>query len=64
MIYHSSKSWNSLQEFENEEQNLDKILDEFEQEQINEAQNPKPKVVKPTKNPGSRPRRRRATMVT
>jgi len=38
-------------------------LDEFEQEQINEAQNPRPKIIKPIKNPGSRPRRKRATTV-
>ena len=47
-----------FQDFENEEQNLDKILDEFEQQQIEEAKNPKPKLEK--KTPGSsRPRRKR-----
>ena len=45
-----------FQDFENEEQNLDKILDEFEQQQMEEAKNPKPKLER--KTPGSsRPRR-------
>ena len=49
-----------FQEFEEEEDNLDKILDDFELEQIEEAKNPdaKPKP-KPPKNPGSRPRKRK-----
>jgi hypothetical protein len=46
-----------FQEFENEESNLDKILDDFEQEQLEESKTPKPKKV--VKNPGSRPRQRR-----
>lgn len=47
-----------FQDFENEEQNLDKILDEFEQQQMEEAKNPKPKLER--KTPGSsRPRRKR-----
>jgi hypothetical protein len=36
-----------FQDFENEEQNLDKILDEFEQQQMEEASNPRPKQVTP-----------------
>ena len=46
-----------FQEFENEESNLDKILDDFEQEQLEESKYPKPK--RAVKNPGSRPRQRR-----
>ena len=46
-----------FQEFENEESNLDKILDDFEQEQLEESKFPKPK--RAVKNPGSRPRQRR-----
>lgn len=46
-----------FQEFENEESNLDKILDDFEQEQLQESRTPKPRKV--VKNPGSRPRQRR-----
>ena len=49
-----------FQEFENEENNLDKILDDFEQEQIEESKNPKEKRERPKpKNPGSRPRRKK-----
>merc|ERR1719189_3438679 len=50
-----------FQEFEEEEDNLDKILDDFELEQIEEAKNPdaKPKPKPKPKNPGSRPRKRR-----
>lgn len=50
-----------FQEFEEEEDNLDKILDDFELEQIEEAKNPdaKPKPKPTPKNPGSRPRKRK-----
>merc|ERR1719225_1435385 len=50
-----------FQEFEEEEDNLDKILDDFELEQIEEAKNPdaKPKPKPKPKNPGSRPRKRK-----
>lgn len=49
-----------FQDYENEENNLDKILDEFEQEQIMEARKPRePKPKKEVKNPGSRPRKRK-----
>merc|ERR1711981_1388422 len=50
-----------FQEFEEEEDNLDKILDDFELEQIEEARNPdaKPKPKPKPKNPGSRPRKRK-----
>ena len=47
-----------FQDFENEENNLDKILDEFEQQQLEESQNPKPKLEKKTPK-SSRPRRKR-----
>jgi hypothetical protein len=47
-----------FQDFENEENNLDKILDEFEQQQLEESQNPKPKQEKKTPK-SSRPRRKR-----
>ena len=47
-----------FQEFENEENNLDKILDDFEQEQAADSEKPKP-AKKVVKNPGSRPRRKR-----
>ena len=48
-----------FQDFENEEQNLDKILDEFEQQQIEEAKNPKPKQERKATPGSSRPRRKR-----
>jgi len=50
-----------FQEFEEEEDNLDKILDDFELEQIEEAKNPdaRPKPKPKPKNPGSKPRKRR-----
>merc|ERR1719225_2138697 len=50
-----------FQEFEEEEDNLDKILDDFELEQIEEAKNPdaRPKQKPKPKNPGSKPRKRR-----
>ena len=50
-----------FQEFEEEEDNLDKILDDFELEQIEEAKNPdaRPKPKPTPKNPGSRPRKRK-----
>merc|ERR1719510_2002331 len=48
-----------FQEFEEEEDNLDKILDDFELEQIEEAKNPDAKPKPKPKNPGSRPRKRR-----
>ena len=50
-----------FQEFEEEEDNLDKILDDFELEQIEEAKNPdaRPKPKPKPKNPGSRPRKKR-----
>ena len=47
-----------FQEFENEENNLDKILDDFELEQIEEAKKPKAEK-KLTKAPGTSTRRRR-----
>ena len=36
---------------------MDKILDDFEQEQLEESKNPRPKKV--VKKPGSRPRQRK-----
>lgn len=48
-----------FQEFENEENNLDKILDEFEQEQIEESKKPKAEKKVRTPRPGG-PRKRRA----
>merc|ERR1719510_2663511 len=48
-----------FQEFEEEEDNLDKILDDFELEQIEEAKNPDAKPKPKPKNPGSRPRKRK-----
>merc|ERR1719273_884012 len=49
-----------FQDYENEENNLDKMLDEFEQEQILEARTPRePRVKREPKNPGSRPRKRK-----
>jgi hypothetical protein len=48
-----------FQEFENEENNLDKILDEFELEQMEEAQKPKPERKIVPRDPNSVPRRRR-----
>lgn len=54
-----------FQEYENEEDNLDKILDEFEQEQILEQRTPRaPKPKKEVKNPGSRPRKRKTVEPT
>ena len=49
-----------FQDYENEENNLDKILDEFEQEQIQEAR--KPREPRPKKDPSavSKPRKRKA----
>ena len=47
-----------FQEFENEENNLDKILDDFELEQIEESKKPKAEK-KPPKAPGTSSRRRR-----
>ena len=48
-----------FQDYENEENNLDKILDEFEQEQIQEAR--KPREPRPKKDPTERkPRKRKA----
>ncbi|XP_059094068.1 protein PRRC2C-like [Tigriopus californicus] len=47
-----------FQEFENEENNLDKILDEFEQEQIEESKKPKAEKKIRTPRPGG-PRKRR-----
>ncbi len=52
-----------FQEFENEENNLDKILDEFEQEQIEEAKKPKPEKPKPTPRPEGSTRRRRRKQI-
>ena len=50
-----------FQDYENEENNLDKILDEFEQEQILEARTPRePKPKREPKAPGSRTRKRKA----
>merc|ERR1712088_879981 len=47
-----------FQEYENEENNLDKILDEFEQEQILEARTPRePKPKREPKAPRARKRR-------
>ena len=46
-----------FQEFENEENNLDKILDEFEQEQMEEAKKPKPE--KKERPPGYVPKKRK-----
>lgn len=40
-----------FQEFEDEENNLDKILDDFEQEQLEEAKNPRPKAKRAEKTP-------------
>jgi len=49
-----------FQDYENEENNLDKMLDEFEQEQILEARTPRePRPKREPKNPGSRPRKRK-----
>ena len=49
-----------FQDYENEENNLDKILDEFEQEQIEELK--KPREPKPKRDPtkASKPRKRKA----
>ena len=49
-----------FQDYENEENNLDKILDEFEQEQIQEAR--KPREPRPKKDPSAvpKPRKRKA----
>ena len=47
-----------FQEFENEESNLDKILDDFEQEQIEESKQPKP-AKKPNPTGAGRPRGKR-----
>jgi len=56
----SRKRPSFFQEYENEEDNLDKILDEFEQEQILEQRKPREaKPKKEPKNPGSRPRKRK-----
>ena len=51
-----------FQEYENEEDNLDKILDEFEQEQIQEARKPREAKPKKEKAPagGGRTRKRKA----
>ncbi len=48
-----------FQEFENEENNLDKILDEFEMEQIEESKKPKEKKTPVPRPEGAAPRRRR-----
>ena len=54
-----------FQDYENEENNLDKILDEFEQEQILEARAPRdPKPKREPKATGTRPRKRRAPSPT
>jgi len=55
----SRKRPSFFQEYENEEDNLDKILDEFEQEQIMEQRKPREAKPKAPKNPGSRPRKRK-----
>lgn len=53
-----------FQDYENEENNLDKILDEFEQEQILEARAPREPKPKREPKASSRPRKRRAPSPT
>ena len=52
-----------FQEFENEENNLDKILDDFELEQIEEAKKPKSERKAVTPRPGGTVRRKRRKQV-
>jgi hypothetical protein len=56
----SRKRPSFFQDYENNENNLDKILDDFELEQIEEAKKPRePKAKKEPKAPGSKPRKRK-----